>query len=250
MIASLILAVRFLTLVPVPGREADGRGALGRAAWWFPIIGLALGATLVVMNRVLQLAFSPLLSALLALSLWKVATGGIHLDGLADCLDGLGGRDGQHRLAIMRDSRIGTFGAVGLIVYFLIALLALAEMSAGLRGRILLLAPMVGRLAPLLVGPRFRAASPDHGAGAAFLRSMSPWAGPVHLVVVSALSAWLLRGWGPVVTLGSLLAVFVWTAFLARHYGGLTGDVLGSGVELGELGLLLAGAALAHGGLV
>lgn len=250
MIASLILAVRFLTLVPVPGREADGRGALGRAAWWFPIIGFALGAALVVMDRVLQLAFSPVLSALLVLSLWKVATGGIHLDGLADCLDGLGGHDGQHRLAIMRDSRIGTFGAVGLIVYFLIALLALAEMSAGVRGRVLLLAPTVGRLAPLLVGPRFRAASPDQGAGSAFLRSMSPWAGPVHLVVVSALSAWLLGRWGPVLTLGSLLVVFVWSAFLVRRLGGLTGDVLGSGVELGELGILLTGAALASRSLV
>ncbi len=250
MIASLILAVRFLTLVPVPGREADGRGALGRAAWWFPIVGFALGVALVTMDRALQVAFSPVLSALLVLSLWKVATGGIHLDGLADCLDGLGGRDCQHRLAIMRDSRIGAFGAVGLIVCFLIALLALAEMAAGTRGRILLLAPTVGRLAPLLIGPRFTAASPDHGSGAAFLSSMSPWAGPVHLVGVCALSAWLLGRWGPVVTLGSLLAVSIWSAFLVRRFGGLTGDVLGSGVELGELAILLAGASLAHRGLV
>ena len=250
MIASLILAVRFLTVVPVPGREAYGQGALGRAAWWFPIIGLALGAALAAMDRALQVAFSPLLSAALVLSLWKVATGGIHLDGLADCLDGLGGRDCQHRLAIMRDSHIGAFGAVGLIVYVLIALLALAEVPSGARGRVLLLAPMVGRLAPLLIGPRFSPASPDQGSGAAFLGSMSPWAGPAHLVCVSALSAWILGGWGPVVTLGSLLAVFVWTAFLVRRCGGLTGDVLGSGVELGELGLLLAGASLAHRGLV
>jgi adenosylcobinamide-GDP ribazoletransferase len=249
MLASLILAVRFLTLVPVPGREADGRGALGRAAWWFPIVGLALGVALAAVDRVLQVAFSPLLSALLVLSLWKVATGGIHLDALADCVDGLGGRDCQHRLAIMRDSRIGTFGAVGLILYFLIALLALAEMPPTARGRVLLLAPVAGRLAPLLIGPRFRAAS-DHGSGATFLRSMSPWAGPVHLVAVCALSAWLLGRWGPVVTVGSLLAVFVWSASLVRLLGGLTGDVLGSGVELGELAILLAGAWLGPRGLV
>jgi adenosylcobinamide-GDP ribazoletransferase len=232
MLASLILAVRFLTLVPVPGREADGRGALGRAAWWFPIVGLALGVALAAVDRVLQVAFSPLLSALLVLSLWKVATGGIHLDALADCVDGLGGRDCQHRLAIMRDSRIGTFGAVGLILYFLIALLALAEMPPTARGRVLLLAPVAGRLAPLLIGPRFRAAS-DHGSGATFLRS-----------------AWLLGRWGPVVTVGSLLAVFVWSASLVRLLGGLTGDVLGSGVELGELAILLAGAWLGPRGLV
>jgi adenosylcobinamide-GDP ribazoletransferase len=250
MIRSLILAVRFLTLVPVPGREADGRGALGRAAWWFPIVGFVLGAALVAMDRALEVAFSPLLSALLVLSLWKLATGGIHLDGLADCLDGLGGRDPEHRRAIMRDSSIGAFGAVGLIVYVLIALLALAEMPAGARQRVLLLAPTVGRLAPLLIGPRWSAASPDHGSGAAFLGSMSPWAGPVHLVIVSLLSVWLLGRWGPVVTLGSLLAVALWSAFLVRRLGGLTGDVLGSGVELGELGILIAGAWLAPRGLV
>ncbi len=250
MIASLILAVRFLTIVPVPGREADGRGALGRAAWWFPVVGLALGVALVALDRALLLAFPPLLSVLLVLSLWKVATGGIHLDGLADCLDGLGGRDRQHRLAIMRDSRIGAFGAIGLILYFLIALLALAEIPVGARGRVLLLAPVAGRLAPLLIGPRFGAASPDHGSGGAFLSALSGWAGPAHLVGVLALGAWLLGPWGPAITLGALLAVFLWSAFLAWRFGGLTGDALGSGVELGELAILLAGASLAHRGLV
>jgi adenosylcobinamide-GDP ribazoletransferase len=250
MLASLILAVRFLTLVPIPGRESAGPGALGRAAWWFPVVGLALGAALLAVDRALQLAFSPLLSALLVLSVWKVVTGGIHLDGLADCLDGLGGRDGPRRLAIMRDSRIGAFGAVGLIVYFLTALLALADVPVPARGRVLLLAPTVGRLAPLLIGARFTAASPAQGAGAAFLGTMSRWAGPAHLVLVAALSAWLLGPWGLVLTLGALLAVFLWSAFLVRRLGGLTGDVLGSGVELAELVVLLGGASLAPRGLV
>jgi adenosylcobinamide-GDP ribazoletransferase len=250
MLASLILAVRFLTLVPIPGHEAEGRGALGRAAWWFPPVGLALGAVLLAVDRALRLAFSPLLSALLVLSVWKVATGGIHLDGLADCVDGLGGRDGPHRLAIMRDSRIGAFGAVGLIVYFLTALLALSDIPVLARGRVLLLAPTVGRLAPLLIGSRFSAARPAQGAGAAFLGTMSPWAGPAHLVLVSALSAWLVGPWGAALTLGALLAVFLWSAFLVRRLGGLTGDVLGSSVELAELAVLLGAAWLAPRGLV
>ena len=250
MIPSLILSVRFLTIVPVRGREAEGGGALGRAAWWFPVVGLALGAALVVLDRVLALAFPPLLSALLVLSCWKVATGGIHLDGLADCLDGLGGRDQPDRLAIMRDSRIGTFGAIGLILDVLIALLALAALPPGTRGRILLLAPVVGRLAPLLVSPRFRAATPDHGAGDSFQSAISDWAGLAHLIAAAALGAWLLGPWGPGMIVTALGAVFVWSAFLAARLGGLTGDALGSGVELGELAILLAGASLAHRGLI
>jgi adenosylcobinamide-GDP ribazoletransferase len=250
MIPSLILAVRFLTVVPVPGREADGRDALGRAAWWFPVVGLVLGVALALADRALQAALSPLLSALLVLAIWKVATGAIHLDGLADCLDGLGGRDRAHRLAIMQDSRIGVFGAVGLMFYLLIAFVALAETPAGARGRILVVAPMVGRLAPLLIAPRFSAANPDRGSGAAFVRALSPWAGLVHLAVVVAFSGWLLGPWGPVMMLASLLAVFLWSAFLVERFGGLTGDVLGSAIELGELAIVLEGAALAHSGAI
>lgn len=248
MIASLLLALRFLTIIPVPGREATGRGALGRAAAWFPGVGLALGAALAGLDRALGMLFPPLLSALLAVAAWKVITGGIHLDGLADCLDGLGGGDREHRLAIMRDSRIGTFGALGLSLCLLMDLVALAETPPGLRWRALLLAPAVGRLAPLLVAPRFAVATPLRGAGAAFVAGMARWAGPVQLVAVLGLAVWLLGTWGAAASLAALLVVLGWSALVARRLGGLTGDVLGSGVELAELTVLLAGASLAYRG--
>jgi len=248
--SSLILAARFLTVVPVPGREAQGGRALGRAAWWFPLIGLLLGAALAGMDRILALAFPPLLAAGLVLSLWKGATGGIHLDGLADCLDGLGGRDPEHRRAIMRDSRIGAFGAIGLILYALIAFLAIAGLPAAVRGRVLLVAPALGRLAPLLVGPRLRAATPGRGAGAAFVAAMSSWAGPAHLLLVVALAAWLLGEWGVLVALAALATACLASTGLARRFGGVSGDILGAGVELCELTVLLSGAALSHRGLI
>ncbi|HYB41826.1 MAG TPA: adenosylcobinamide-GDP ribazoletransferase [Candidatus Methylomirabilis sp.] len=248
MIPSLVLAVRFLTIVPVPGPEAAGPGALGRAAWWFPVIGLALGGALALADRALLLVCPPLLGAGLLLSMWKIATGGIHLDGLADCLDGLGGGDRARRLAIMKDGRIGSFGAVGLVLSLVLAVAALAEMPSGARGRVLLLAPVTGRLAPLLIGPCFGPAG--GGTGASFLAGMSRLAGPVWLGAAIALGVWLLGSWGPAVIAGALLAVWLWSAFLARLFGGLTGDVLGSQVELGELVVLLAVAALAHRGLI
>jgi adenosylcobinamide-GDP ribazoletransferase len=242
----LILAVRFLTIVPIPGREASGPHALGSAAWWFPVVGLALGGALVLLDRLLAVLFPPLLSALLVVSLWKVATGGIHLDGLADCLDAIGGRDREHRLAIMRDSRIGVFGAVGLILLFLIALVTLAELSKPVRGSALLLAPVVGRLAPLVVGPWFPAASPQQGYGSPFLASLSAWSGGTHLAWTAALAVALLGPWGALALAATLAAVLLWSAFMTWRLGGLTGDVLGSGVELAELGILLGAAALAH----
>ena len=71
--ASLILAICFLTLVPVPGRDAAGPGALRRAAWWFRTVGPGLRAGLVLVDRPLARAFPPLLAALLVVSMWSVS---------------------------------------------------------------------------------------------------------------------------------------------------------------------------------
>jgi adenosylcobinamide-GDP ribazoletransferase len=250
MIPSLILAVRFLTIAPVPGREATGPEALGRAAAWFPLVGLMLGAALALADRWLSIAFPPLLSSAIVLSLWKIATGGMHLDGLADCLDGLGGRDRAARLAIMQDSRIGAFGAIGLILCLSVGLHALADIPAGIRGRILLLAPVVGRIAPILIGPWFRAATPLRGAGGLFLGALSTWTGTVYAAVTAGAITWLLGTWGIAAIALALTTVWLWSAFLARRLGGLTGDALGAAVELSELSVLVAGAGLAHRGLI
>jgi adenosylcobinamide-GDP ribazoletransferase len=247
-VASLILAVRFLTIVPLPGREASGPDALGRAAWWFPVVGLLLGAALAALDRLLSLVFPPLLSSLLVVSSWKVATGGVHLDGLADCLDGFGGATREQRLAIMRDSHIGVFGAAGIVLVFLIGLVGLAELTQGRRWRVLFLAPAVGRLAPVLVGRWFAPATPEQGMGAAFLRALPSMAGPLHLVLIVALAMALFGGWGVMMVLAPLIAVLAWISFVSGRVGGLTGDALGAGVELAELGCLLTAVALSHVG--
>lgn len=242
----LILAVRFLTIVPMPGREATGAGALGRAAWWFPAVGVALGACLVVADHLLAFVFPPLLGSILVIGLWKVLTGGIHLDGLADVLDGLAGRDAERRLAIMRDSRIGVFGAAGIVLCFLISTGALDALPTGRHPAMLLLAPAAGRLAPLLIGPLFPAASPGQGAGAAFLEGLSRWAAPVSVAGLWILAAALLGPWGGLLLSLALASVLLWAVFVASRLGGLTGDALGSSVEIGELATLVAAAALVH----
>jgi adenosylcobinamide-GDP ribazoletransferase len=249
-IASLVLATRFLTIVPVPGQEAGGPGALGRAAWWFPAIGLALGGGLMLADRMLAAVVPPLLSAGLVVAVWKVSTGGLHLDGLADCLDGLAGVNVERRRAIMRDSRIGVFGALGLVLCLFIACAALSGTPAAARAPILLLAPAVGRLTPLLVGPRVRPATPGQGLGAAFLAALPRAAGPVWLAVLLIL-AWLLLGpVGAAMAAGAMVAGAGGVVVLARRLGGLTGDALGAGVELSELAWLVLGASCAHRDLI
>ncbi len=245
-IRGLITAVRFLTIVPVPGRGFEGPKALGRAAGWFPLVGFALGVLLGLLDRLLSLAFSPAVSALLVLVTWKLLTGGIHLDGLADSLDGLTGKNPAERLAIMRDSRIGVFGTIGLVVVFLVGSVALADLSSALRQRALLLAPAVGRLAPLHLARRFSPATPGAGSGAAFMEAVTPSAFGLGALLVALAAGTMLWPWG-------LFALGVGVAsswgvghFLSRRLDGLTGDSLGAAVEVAELGVLLAFAFL-HG---
>ncbi len=246
---SLILAVRFLTVLPVPGREAGGPVALGRAAWWFPVVGLALGVALVGFLHGLERLFPPLVVAVLVVAGWKAVTGGIHLDGLADVLDGLAVGDRTRRLAIMRDSHIGVFGALGLIFAVAIATVAVSELPDPGRASVLLLAPLVGRTAPLLAGAWLRAATPGLGLGAGFVAGLSRWAGACW-AVATLLVAWTLLGSGGIVLVVAGLGGAAAVAFGAsQRLGGVTGDVLGAVVEVAELGVLVAGTALRRSGL-
>jgi adenosylcobinamide-GDP ribazoletransferase len=244
-VSGLVLAVRYLTIVPVPGREAHGPGALGRASLWFPVVGLAIGLTVAVGERVAALLFPPLLASLLVVTAWKLVTGGIHLDGLADCFDGLVGRDAEQRLAIMRDSRIGAFGAVGLILFLLLEIAAVAELGPSVRWRALVTAPVVARAAPSLLARCFAGARSD-GHDAMFRAGVSTTGALGALVVALAVATLALGAAGAVVAglaLGAALAV---GAFMTRRLGGITGDVHGAAVEMAELVVLLALTAWMH----
>jgi cobalamin synthase len=133
-VTRLVIAARYLTIVPIPGAAHSTEGP-GVAAAWFPVVGLALGAVLVAVDRVAGAWFAPLLSAVLVVTAWKLVTGGLHLDGLADCLDGSMGRDAAHRLTIMRDSRIGAFGAIGLVLCLMLDVAAVSTIDGASRWR-------------------------------------------------------------------------------------------------------------------
>jgi adenosylcobinamide-GDP ribazoletransferase len=247
-VKGLLLAARYLTVVPLGnGTPHQGVGALGRQAPWFPVVGLGIGALLALTERATDRLFPPLLAALLTVTAWKLLTGGLHLDGLADCLDGLVGADPEQRLRIMRDSRIGALGAVGLILFLLLEVAAVSELRPPPRWRALLAAPVVGRATPALLACCFRSARPG-GQGALFAAGVHR--GAVLLAFgLAAVVAGLALGLGGLVALlvaGSVALALGW--FFARRLGGITGDVLGAGVEVAELAVLLTVAAWAHAG--
>ena len=150
----------------------------------------------------------------------------------------------------MRDSRIGVFGALGLVLCLLIACAALSGIPAAARAPILLLAPAVGRLTPLLVGPRVRPATPGQGLGAAFLAALPVPPDLCGSPSCSSSPGSLLGPTGAAMAAGALVAGAGGAVVLARRLGGLTGDALGAGVELSELAWLVLGASCAHRDLI
>lgn len=236
--SGLAAAVRHLTVVPWPGAPPAHLDTLGRAAPWFPVVGLAIGAVLAGVDRAGGAVFSPLLAALLAVVAWKLLSGGLHLDGLADCLDGLAGADPAQRLAIMRDSRIGAFGAVGLTLFLMLEVVAVADLEPAARWRTLLVAPAVARAMPPLVARLFPPARPD-GQGAAFGQVLG-WPAVVGALAVGAAAAAAVLG--PAGLVAAAAAAFKAVAvgrFMTGRLGGVTGDVLGAVVEAAELLVLL-----------
>jgi adenosylcobinamide-GDP ribazoletransferase len=244
-VTGLVVAARYLTIVPFPGRVRTSAGALGRAAPWFPVIGLGIGVILTATDRVARVFFPLLLAGLITVTVWKLLTGGLHLDGLADCLDGLGGRDAEHRLAIMRDSRIGAFGALGLILLLLLEIAAITEMPSSLRARALLVMPTVARATPPVLARLFRPARHD-GQGAAFGAGVGALAAPIALSIALVVAIAALRVLGLAVFAISVSSALVATWFFAARVSGITGDVLGAAIEIAELAGLLTVSAWSH----
>lgn len=235
----LILATGFLTILPVnSSRLADRQVSLGQSAGWFPwigaLIGLAAGATWWASGLVLP----PALAAVLAVSVWVALTGGLHLDGLADCCDGLlSAAPRDRRLEIMRDPRVGTFGALGLCLALGVKAAAIYSLPASAAIPAMLLAASSAR--GLLLLARGQPGARPGGMGEEFTGGLRRAALPLAALPLVGLS--ILLGWN---SLPALLAALLTTAAIfslaRRRIGGLTGDVLGCVVETGELAVLLA----------
>jgi adenosylcobinamide-GDP ribazoletransferase len=231
-------ALSFLTILPLGGQTPEGR--LGRV--WFPavgaLLGLAAGAVFWSLERVLG---TPV-AAVGAVAALAVLTGGLHLDGLADAADGLlGGSSPERRLEIMRDSSVGVFGAVALVLLLLAEVAALARLD-GLRAVVALaVAGALSRWTLLLVVallPYVRATGLGVAA-AGGRRVLDVVLGSVPAALV------LLLDWrrGALAAGLALLAAGIVALVAWRRVGGATGDVYGAATELAELAALLAFAA-------
>ncbi len=220
------------------GLQPDSDEKIATSVAWFPIVGIVIGAVTGAAYLSTVEFVDSFLAALLAVALGTMLTGGLHEDGLADTSDALGGSTMQRRLEIMRDSRVGTFGALALILVTLGKVGALESLSGTDALFALTAAHALGRtgaLALMLAGTRARSA----GLGAAYTERLPRRS--VGFVVVVIFVSTALTGVSGLVAAGAVLGVVVLMAVVAHHrFGGLTGDVLGAAEQLGELAVLIA----------
>jgi adenosylcobinamide-GDP ribazoletransferase len=240
----LVAAVRFLSILPVPGRtqlfekdEAAPRLMVGET--YFPLVGLLLACLL----WLLVLLLTPLvpqlaLAALLVIGL-VILTGGLHLDGLMDTCDGLfGGSTRERKLEIMRDSRVGGFGVLGGACILLLKFALFASISVHTLPLAMLLALPSARWAMIMALRVFPSARPT-GLGAAFRQTVT-----TEGVLLAGIIAVAI-----VLVAGQLIGLIVWMTvtatalmlgfWITRSIGGMTGDSYGAIAEVVEVVALL-----------
>lgn len=245
--ASFSLAWQLLTIIPLPGGSGSKipSATFGSSLQWFPFVGFLLGASLVMLDRLLGSLFPTVVVNMVLLTLYVLVTGGLHLDGWADTVDALsGGRDPEHRLMILRDSRIGALGATGLMLILGLRYAGLLALPVGFREGMLFCMPAIGRWAMVIgcwgvVYPR------SEGLAAQFIRTVT-WRDVLVATTVVGLGLWGM--FDPVTAVMLMIVVclvvrsVVW--WISKKFGGITGDVLGAMNEGIEVLFLILGPVL------
>jgi adenosylcobinamide-GDP ribazoletransferase len=248
------IALQFFTRLPIPRWVGFEEDWLRHAARYFPLTGIVVAAASSVLYALAALLWPPMVAVLLATLGGILLTGALHEDGFADLCDGFGGgATGERVLDIMRDSRIGAFGAIGIVGMLALKCATLSLLPPGAVIAALFVAHPLSRLAAAALIWRLSYARPAGKAkalaqqmsGAEFAIATSTAALPAAVLLVTGHLAWSAL-------LGSALAAALATAWLSRKFvrriGGYTGDCLGAVQQVTEvvfyLGLL---ASFQHG---
>ena len=241
---SFVIALQFLTLFPVRVRGPLATGELGGSLVYFPLIGALIGGILALAGSTLTTVASPLLAAAIVVALGLVLTGLLHFDGLLDTVDGLfGGANVQDRLAIMRDSRVGSFAVATGTCDILLRLSAVSVLigTEGFLG--IVWAAAASRFAMAYALAAFK---PVRDSGFSFDFRV----GANSLTVILAGLIALMLGYAAVgpaslaLIVGALVLAHLAGMLAVSKVGGLTGDIYGAVNEVVEVAMLVALALL------
>jgi adenosylcobinamide-GDP ribazoletransferase len=236
----IVVAFQFLTRLPVPSVPFAPDG-LARSVKFFPLVGLAIGSGAAGLEKLLAPHLGRPASALIVLLYLVLITGCLHEDGLADVADSLGGRNPEQRLAILRDSRIGAFGAVALVLSLLSRAILLAGLPLEHFTAYLISAHVLCRWSTLPLSYYLPPARDSEGQGAriARLTSASSLITGSVFTIVTVMVALRKAAIGPV--LSAMAIPLLSSFFYLRKFGGVTGDCFGATNQLAEIAVYLCG---------
>ncbi len=235
---ALLMSFGFMTALPIPQRKEWSDLDFGWSAVFYPLTGALIGLGAAAALRLFSAVFAGPIASFLALIIWILLSGGLHWDGLADCFDGFGcSASPERRLEIMKDSRLGTYGALGIFCSLILKWLCLWQLPDN---KFLIFFALVGASARwsmlfLLSRPL---ANPN--GMAAMLKQHCPKRVLLYALPLPLLLALLYGPFGFLYLLISLFSTALLGLIAGKKIGGINGDVLGFSIELAEIVLLLA----------
>lgn len=234
----LLTAVSFLTRLPIRPRKAISAADVAQSAGFFPLIGAVIGSIFCLAALLLKGHMPPLAIGAILVLLDALLTGALHLDGLADAADGLGGgRTPEDVLRIMHDRRIGSFGGAALalcVITKAAAYSGLLEQSGWTTA--LILAPALGRWSTLILTATF----PYAGLSGSIGDGMGKQALAFGTILIVVGLAWAMSARALIATVLVVLLTVGFGRYCRSRIGGVNGDALGANVELCECATLLA----------
>jgi len=251
---SFLAALRFLTIIRFPLRREVTPEELARSQVFFPVVGFIIGLILAGLNWLFGLALPPLVANVLLIASLAGITGALHLDGFADTCDGIGGQKTiEERWKVMRDSRVGGFGVIGVSLLLLVKFISLNNVPPSMMTITLIIMPVISRWAMVYALFTYPYARPE-GLGTVFKQQASPQKFSVATIITLAvvmlltllpniaysyLAALVIMG-------GTWVIVTAAATYLKHKFAGLTGDNYGAINEIAEVSVLILVSMLAH----
>jgi adenosylcobinamide-GDP ribazoletransferase len=255
MLKNFITALQFLTIITVRKDHEIEEGDMAKSIVYFPVVGFLIGVLLVNADKIFALIALPQTIATFLLIIISVfITRALHVDGLADTLDGLmGGYDRSSRLSIMKDSRLGTAGALGIMFSLFVKYLCLNNLFESDRIVALLVTPVLGRWSQTIMVSNAEYGR-ENGMGKAFVGHLRSSGMAATSAVAIGLSAFVIVRLDLhsvilflVLISGVVLLTYFGKRYLVRNLGAVTGDTIGAMSELNEVLVLLLFVVLSSG---
>jgi adenosylcobinamide-GDP ribazoletransferase len=240
-----LAALRFLTVLPVPGQLGTRTEDLGGSTALFGVVGVLIGVVAAAGCQLLNAVLPDLLTCVVVVIGLVGVSGGLHMDGLSDTADGVfSSRRRDRMLEIMRDSRVGAMGVMAIVFLFTLKVAALIDLPPEIRWQTVLLMPIAGRCALVIMMALLPYARNEDGLGSLFLERKHRAAAILSVLILGLVGWFALAVTGFYSAIAAIAITLLLTAYFRSKLGGATGDTLGATCEIAECTVAISVSAL------